>query len=85
MAQAAREAPEPPDGAAGPAESAESRETGTKYGKPAVSTINGPPSDRAREAAKHQRIPDAIIYTNEEGETFVEDPYSGPVRPKRHV
>lgn len=68
-----------------PAEGETSRPPEGESGDPEVPTINGPPTARAKEAAKHQRVPDAIIYTSGDGETYVEDPHGGQVRPKRHL
>lgn len=51
----------------------DSKGLGAVLGDAERSSIDEPPTRRAREAQQHQIDPDLLIMTNEEGRTYVED------------
>ncbi len=51
----------------------DSKGLGAVYGDAERSAIDDPPTRRAMEALENQADPDLVVFTTEEGETYVED------------
>ena len=51
----------------------DSKGMGAVLGDAERSAIDAPPTERAMNAAQAQQVPHAVIYTDEEGETYVEE------------
>lgn len=52
----------------------DSKGLGAVFGDAERSAIDGPPTQRAREAMAEDQVPDLIITTDEDGNTLVQDP-----------